>query len=65
MKNKLYKQSGFWLAMLNLGVAILNLIQGTLLSYIASAVWLVSCGIWLYKANKTANEKQQKNISTN
>lgn len=65
MNNKIYKHSEFWIAMMDLVLVVLFAIQGTVLSGIASFIWLINFGLWLYKANKAANEKQQKGTSTN
>ncbi len=57
MNKAIFKQSFFYLAVLNFILALVFISQSSLLAHFASFVWFLSFLLNLYRANKAVHKK--------
>ena len=58
MNKAIFKQSFFYLAVLNFILALVFISQSSLLAHFASFVWFLSFLLNLYRANKAVHKKR-------
>lgn len=54
MKKKIFKQPTFYIATVSLFLTLFFVIQEGAVALLGSILWLLTCIVSLYKANKTA-----------